>query len=109
MKLSLSSDHGASFSEPVIVDAQNPAGRVDLTFSQNKFWLSWLSDDSGKSVLKVRSYTAEGKELDTYIVEGVSSKRNSGFPQITRLKEGVMIAYTDITDPESIIRTLVLQ
>lgn len=110
VKMAISNDNGESFAPPVIVDDINPSGRVDLNFSDEGIWLSWIGEDSdsGESVLKIHLFNMDGEVLTTYTIPKISKSRRSGFPQITPVENGILIAYTDISGEEPKILTHLL-
>ncbi|MEX0720348.1 MAG: hypothetical protein WD059_06750 [Balneolaceae bacterium] len=109
VKLSISSDNGESFSEPVIVDEEGPLGRVDLDIDQDKIWMSWIATIDNETNIQVRSYDFSGNKLATFSIPEFSKNRSSGFPQITPHKDGLIVAYTDISGDNPSIKTAVLK
>ena len=105
VKLALSANGGNQFSSPIILDEENPTGRVDLEMNEETIWVSWLTSENEKDLLKVASYSIQGEKKREYEIGGISKDRNAGFPQITAYKDGLMIATTHIENDQSRIVT----
>lgn len=108
VKMALSNDDGATFNEPIIVDEASPSGRVDLNISGNKIWTSWVGEVDGNAHILFRSYTMQGDQLTSYSIPFTKS-RSAGFPQITSHEDGLLIAYTDISEDLPKVKTALLQ
>lgn len=110
VKVSFSNDEGDTFSSPVIIDSDNPLGRVDLISNDDgSVWVSWVtrSDDGAKLELRKISYT--GKSLQTHTISGINPSRGSGFPQITKVDQDVMISWTKLEEDSKRIKTAILR
>lgn len=87
-----STDGGTSFGEPIRVDSGNAIGRVDVVLlNENTAVISWIED----SAIMARNISAEGKMGKTIRVAQASEASSSGFPQLTRTTDGIMMAWTD--------------
>lgn len=109
VQFAISKDHGENFQSPISLDNDSPLGRVDLNITESKIWISWLSPADNGAKLNIRVYTLDGEELFSKTVDGLSRSRSSGFPHITELGSGLMIAYTDVTGEIPRVRTLILE
>jgi len=109
VQFAISKDHGKTFEAPISLDNDSPLGRVDLNMTENKIWVSWLSPAENGAELKIRSYTHDGEEIASTTVHDLSRSRSSGFPHISELDSGLMIAYTDVTGEIPRVRTLILE
>ncbi|NOS92625.1 MAG: exo-alpha-sialidase, partial [Cyclobacteriaceae bacterium] len=91
VKVVFSDNDGESFTEPVRVDKGNPIGRVDL---------EWL-DNEAAFVIWMENSTIMGARVEpTGVVWRInisasSEARSSGFPQVTRHKNQLIVAWTD--------------
>ncbi|MTI88063.1 MAG: hypothetical protein FH748_08855 [Balneolaceae bacterium] len=108
VKMALSNDNGTTFGSPIIVDDVSPTGRVDLNYSDSKIWVSWLGEYEDEAALMIRSYAPDGTPLNTHYLTDISKKRSAGFPQITPYKNGLMIAYTDVSGEQPVVRTKII-
>ncbi|MEX2361987.1 MAG: hypothetical protein WD597_00135, partial [Balneolaceae bacterium] len=104
VKMSISENDGDTFSEPVIVDDKSPLGRVDLNIINNKIWISWISAENVGEI-KIRSYDFSGNPLQSFTIPGFSKNRSSGFPQITALNNGLLVAFTNVSNESPSIKT----
>jgi hypothetical protein len=91
VKVVFSHNDGESFSKPVRVDSGNPIGRVDL---------EWLDKETA-FVMWMENSTIMGARVEptgvvwTINISATSEARSSGFPQVTRYKSQLILAWTD--------------
>ncbi|MEX2467817.1 MAG: sialidase family protein [Gemmatimonadota bacterium] len=107
VKVAFSSDAGASFGAPVVVDDGNPIGRVDVLYTgEGRALVSWLEQTGDESAeLRVREVRADGAASASGTVAASSAARASGFPRMARTAEGgVVLAWTDVSGERSLIR-----
>ncbi|MBD3615695.1 MAG: hypothetical protein HUJ22_03910 [Gracilimonas sp.] len=109
VQMALSSDHGQTFESPISLDKNAPLGRVDLNMTEEKIWVSWLSPNETDAKLNISSYSHGGTELESYSIPNLSKSRSSGFPHISVLDEGLMIAYTDVGGNQPAVKTIILK
>jgi len=109
VQFAISKNYGETFGTPISLDKDFPLGRVDLNINESKIWVSWLADSEGEAEFKIRSYSLDGEQLSSTSVEGLSKNRNAGFPHISLLKDGLMVAYTDVSNDQPRVKTLVLK
>lgn len=82
VQLALSSDGGATFGKPVLIDADKPLGRLDLVLDGNDALVSWMSLDGKSAVIRIRRVSPKGKMGKPVGVAATSSARGSGFPRL---------------------------
>ena len=95
VKVAFSSDAGASFGEPVMVDDGRPVGRVAVIMTQGDALVSWLEDTPGGAEVRVRRITASGERGESMAVTRTSAARPSGFPRMVRSGDRVVFAWRD--------------
>lgn len=86
VQVAFSEDGGQRFGEPVLIDGEKPAGRVDLQLdSQGDAIVSWLGrSDGGQgegAAVRLRRVTSQGKAGAPVTVAATSAARSSGFPR----------------------------
>ncbi|MBX2945816.1 MAG: exo-alpha-sialidase [Cyclobacteriaceae bacterium] len=92
VKVVFSTDGGETFSAPIRIDDGEAIGRVDLVMlDENTAMVSWMEGSQIK-ILQVNKNGSKGKSM---IVASSSQARASGFPQLTKTKDGAMMAWTD--------------
>lgn len=90
-----SSDGGKTFGKPVRVDEGNAIGRVDVVLVNEKEALvSWMEGD----IIKVAFVNANGRKGKSFVVAQSSAQRAAGFPQMTRITDGAIMAWTSPAD-----------
>ncbi|RNC85345.1 MAG: hypothetical protein ED557_00805 [Balneola sp.] len=109
-KLSFSKDKGDSFLEPIVVDSSSNLGRVDVLIENNESaWVSWITRNEEGATLNLDLVSTSGKILQSHQIAEINPSRRSGFPQITKLNKGLLIAWTDIQDENKSVKTVILE
>ena len=107
VKVAFSSDAGATFASPILVDEGGPVGRVDvLMLSDGSALVSWLERTTKGGEVKVRRVRPDGLRDEAITVAESSAARASGFPQMARAGNEIIFAWTDPGTP-SRVRTAV--
>lgn len=95
VKVIFSADGGETFKEPVKINEGKPTGRVDICLMEDSSaWVSWIE----KEEIRIVRVTENGKAGKPITISRVSPKRTSGFPQMTKDGNSLIIAWTDDTD-----------
>lgn len=103
VKVRFSADAGKSWGQVLVADSLQPMGRVGIQFlNSGSALLSWL-DQQGN--LSVRTLTPAGQMGKVQVVADSLGSRQSGFPQLLRLKDKVYLAWTQ-PQPYAHIRIL---
>lgn len=103
VRVIFSQDGGASFGRPVRVDAGNPIGRVDVMLvNDDEAVVSWMEAGS----INVMRINKEGIRSNVKQIATTSEARSSGFPQMTKLNNQLIFAWTD--DQAKIIKSAIL-
>ena len=108
VKLKISNDFGYQFTESIIIDDQQPTGRVNVQVLPNKkIALIWVGKTAEGHSVNFRLYSAEGEMLTEKIVTDINPGRGTGFPKMTYLNGTYLFAWTDIET--STIKTVSMQ
>ena len=104
VRVAFSTDAGATFGPAVRVDGGQPTGRVDLEMLDGGAALvSWIERTGGDSAeVWVRVVRADGTMEPHAVVTPSSGARSSGFPRMTRVPGGVVMAWTVTGQPSSV-------
>lgn len=95
VRLSRSSDAGATWSEPVVVDDAAPTGRVTLAMGEDATaYVAWLGRDDGQGAVRLAEYPLEGEPEAQLTVGTSETGRRAGFPRLTLTKDEAVIAWT---------------
>lgn len=104
-KVAFSSDAGASFGAPVVVDDGNPAGRVDVLMDAKGgalvTWLERVGADDGetRAEVRLRHVSPDGTASPSQVLSASTAARASGFPRIVETADGsYLLAWTDASD-----------
>lgn len=90
-----SSDGGKTFGKPVRMDEANTIGRVDVVLVNEKEALvSWMEGE----IIKVAFVNASGRKGKSFVVAQSSAERAAGFPQMARISDGAVMAWTSPAD-----------
>ncbi len=99
VKVIFSADGGESFNIPVKINDAKPTGRVDINMMDDSTaMISWIENEE----LKAMSVSKNGEKGNPFTISRISSKRSSGFPQMTRDGKSLIFAWTDVSDNMSI-------
>jgi hypothetical protein len=108
VNVAFSSDSGASFGDPIVVDDGRPLGRVDVVLPKGEAALvSWLEQTANGAALRVRRVMASGSPGPAATVADSSAARSSGFPRMIESGGEVVVAWRDSGEPSK-VRTAVL-
>jgi hypothetical protein len=110
VKLAFSEDKGNNFTNPITIDESDALGRVDVSITENgETWISWLSRTEESARLNIYKYSMKGKVLNSFSIDDINPSRGTGFPQITRFKQGLVIAWTELKENKKSIKTAVIR
>jgi hypothetical protein len=100
VQVAFSYDAGATFAAPVRVDDGAPAGRVGLQLMDGAAYVSWLERGAGDTAfVKLRRVAQDGTRDSATVVSRSSGARSSGFPRMTRIGDGLLLAWTEPGTP----------
>lgn len=110
VRFARSADSGATFSEPIDIDTDQPLGRVDVALLENgEAIVSWLRRGAYKDgEIVIRRVSTSGALAAVAVVTMTSPGRTSGFPQMVRRGSDLVFAWTDVSGEASIVRTALL-
>lgn len=99
-----STDGGATFGAPIRVDGGQPTGRVDIELLDGDAALvSWVERTGGEAAEVWARVVHRGGTVDPNLVVSTSNAtRSSGFPRMTRIADGVMMAWTMPGQPSAV-------
>lgn len=106
VKVALSHDAGASFTEGFTVDDGQPIGRVDVVLKENgEALVSWIEEVEGGGEIRLATVNANGKqgESKTLMTTGIS--RQSGFPILEKHQDSYVLAWTS-GEEKTTVRTI---
>lgn len=96
VKVAFSSDAGATFGPPVVVDDGRPVGRVAVVLLDGGAALvSWLEEAGGDAEVRVRRVEAGGSRGSSMTIAATGAARPSGFPRMVRGGNRVVFAWRD--------------
>ncbi len=99
-----STDGGATFGEPIRVDEGNAIGRVDISFlNRESVMVSWMEG----GVIKAAQVKRDGTKSPSIIIASSSESRSSGFPQMTKSGNQLIFAWTDDSEKNIKVASLV--
>ncbi|MEO0345775.1 MAG: hypothetical protein AAF229_05910 [Pseudomonadota bacterium] len=106
VQVALSRDGGASFAAPVVVDANDPVGRVDVAWLEDGSAVtSWIARGAGGAgTVMARALQPDGTLAHAQAVAGTDVARRSGFPQMLPYDTGLLFAWTDLAGDTQRVR-----
>jgi hypothetical protein len=99
--VAFSSDAGATFGTPTIVDDGQPLGRVDIELDgQERAVVSWLERTGGEDAeVRLRAVDPTGVRSPYMAIARSSAGRPAGFPRMARYGNGILLAWTEPGNP----------
>jgi hypothetical protein len=133
VKLAFTRDAGASFSPPILIDrasaaaidassprevaglaaasaaaTQTPIGRVDVVWlDDSRVAITWVAAHGSRADILMQTVGVDGSLGKRHVVATTGSDRASGFPQIVRSGERLVLAWTEVGEA-SFVRTAVI-
>jgi hypothetical protein len=107
VRMAWSSDDGTSFGTATDVDLERPVGRVDIELlDERTAVVSWLRTGAdNEAEISLRLVTASGTVGPGISVARTGASRASGFPQMLREGEDLVLAWTDTSGERSRVVT----
>lgn len=106
VKVALSTDAGASFTEGFVVDDGQALGRVDVVLMEDgRALVSWLEEVNGQGEIRVATASANGKQGESKTLMTTSTARQSGFPILEKHQDSFVLAWTS-GEEKTTVRTL---
>lgn len=104
VRVAFSSDAGDSFGPPVDVEVPDgtraPVGRVDVVLHERDAIVSWLASDREAGTVNVRRVARDGRLGRELAIARAAAGRESGFPRLSRLDNGQLLAiWTETSEP----------
>lgn len=96
VQIAFSTDGGATFGSPTLVDGGTPTGRVDVELVDgDRAVVSWVERTGGDAAeVRARLIHRDGRAEPAIVVSPSSGTRASGFPRMARTAQGVLMAWT---------------
>ena len=97
IKIAFTDDITKGFDDPILINANNPLGRVDIEMiNENSSIISYMDYINDKAYLKLQKidrYTDINKSI---IIDEISNTRSSGFPKINIIdNDKTIVSWTD--------------
>jgi hypothetical protein len=106
--LAFSRDAGRTFGPPARLDDAGALGRVDVELmSGGSAIASWIETVGQRAEFRIRRVESSGARSAAVTVSGVAATRSSGFPRIASRGGETILAWTEILDGRSRVRTAV--
>jgi len=106
--LALSRYAGDDFSDPILIE-ENALGRVDVVaLDDGGAVVSWLAQTGQGAEIRLRRVDAGGEMSPIRTVAATQPARSSGFPQLARKGDDLVLAWTVVGDPSN-VRTAMLE
>jgi hypothetical protein len=106
VRVAFSSDGGRTFTAPVEVASGKVAGRVDtVLLPDGRAAVSWLADEPGAAEIRAQAFDRAGPAGATVTIARSDVARSSGFPQMVRVADGLLFAWTAPGNPAQVRTT----
>ena len=104
VRAALSTDGGATFAEPLVIDDEKPLGRADVTsLGEGDFAVSWLGRSDGGAEIRWRRLEKDGSLGAVQTVTLTTARRSAGVPKMVS-REGELLFVWVADDQPSRLR-----
>ncbi len=109
IKLAFSQDAGISFGDAVLIDNDNPLGRVGVQLiNEETALISWMAEVGDEAHIKMMRVNISGEKSSPVTIASTQSSRISGFPQMKIFNNKVYFAWTKEVGDNPVINTAYL-
>ncbi len=106
VKFAFSTDAGASFGKPVIIESTGLIGRVDVALIREDWGVvSWMETKGENTFLYAAGIDQAGEMGVALQITALDPSRKSGFPQLEVLGGQVYFAWTEVVGENKNVRT----
>jgi hypothetical protein len=106
VKFAFSTDAGASFGMPVVIESTGLIGRVDVALLREDWGVvSWMETKGEQTFLYAAGIDQSGEMGAALQITALDPSRKSGFPQLEVLGGQVYFAWTEVNGESKQIRT----
>ena len=106
VKLAFSDDYGKNFDEAILLSENQPLGRVDIVMhNEQSAWVSYVERHEDAAKLHIKQVLRNGTIVQALILDEMEASRSGGFPQLSSFGDGLLVAWTEIGERASTIRT----
>ena len=106
VKVALSQNAGASFTEAFIIDDGQPIGRVDIVLNEEgEALVSWIEEVEGEGEIRIATVNEQGKQGESKTLMETGISRQSGFPILEKYEDSYVLAWTS-GEEKTTVRTL---
>ncbi|NET36866.1 MAG: exo-alpha-sialidase [Cyanothece sp. SIO1E1] len=106
VKVALSQNAGASFTEGFIIDDGQPIGRVDIVLNkEGEALVSWIEEVEGEGEIRIATVNEQGKQGESKTLMKTGISRQSGFPILEKHEDSYVLAWTS-GEEKTTVRTV---
>ena len=100
VETAFSSDAGAHFGPPILVDGAAPLGRVGIVRDENgDAIVLWAANEGGSPTIRLRRLSPGGSQGAPFIVAPTSAARTVGVPSLARAGASLLVAWIEKGEP----------
>ena len=101
--ISISKDGGDNFNDPVRLDSGKPIGRVDCIWLDiDRVLVSWMEMGAESTNVIFSTVSLAGQKSRSMIATQISPGRASGHPVISRYRQHIFLAWTEVGEVDEI-------
>jgi hypothetical protein len=103
VRVAFSADAGRTFAAPIEVASGVVIGRVDVVLlDDGRAIVSWLQPSPAGAEIRAQPFRRAGAAGPAVTIASAAVQRASGFPQMVRAGDGLLVAWTDATGPSQV-------
>lgn len=102
VKVIFSENGGWTFGKPIVIDVDNPLGRVDIHWlNEKQVAVSWISNKAKSTKISLQVLESNGKKGIFQHITDTSPERLSGFPIFVPYEGGLILSTTEVNSDKS--------
>ncbi len=100
VQVASSADAGKTFGAPLLIDGENPLGRVDVVLDpRGRTIVSWLGRQGENAEIRWRVVDQQGQLGPVQVVASTTTQRTAGVPRLLQVGDQLAWAWVEPTQP----------
>jgi hypothetical protein len=102
VQVAFSSDSGATFGKPIVVDETAPLGRVAVALDGADAIVSWAATEGGSPSIRLRRVSPGGRLGPPLVAAPTTAARTGGQPRLERAGDNLVLAWLETSEPSRV-------
>jgi hypothetical protein len=103
VQVAFSSDGGATFAKPILVDGARPLGRVGVALEDNgDAIVLWAATEGSSPTIRLRRVSPSGRLGEPVVIASTTAARASGVPTLVRIGGTLAVSWLEHGKPSAL-------